>query len=270
MQATEYSKGIIMEKSVIVDKKDGKGIITINRPQVLNALDWDAFFTLQDEFNTLLDDESIKVIIITGAGNKSFISGGDIGAELKMNALESYRWALTGHKLCSSIEDSPKPVIAAVNGYSLGGGLEIMLACDFIICSDNAKFGSPEVSLGVIGGFGGNIRLPRKIGPTKAKEILMTGKFIDAQEAYRLNLVNKVVDQAELMKEVDIFCEDLLNKNAITLDFIKKAVHYGMETDLHTAIEYEAGLFGVICSTEDKIEGMTAFLEKRKPIWKSK
>ena len=181
------------EKPVIVSKKDGKGILTIDRPKVLNAIDWNTFFILQDELNALIADDSIKVIILTGSGNRAFISGGDIGEELKMNGLESYRWSLTGHKLCSTIENSPKPIIAAVNGYSLGGGFEIMLACDFIICSENAQFGAPEVKLGVTCGFGGNIRLPRRVGLTKAKEILMTGLFIDAQEAYRLNLVNKVV-----------------------------------------------------------------------------
>jgi enoyl-CoA hydratase len=259
-----------MEKSVLVAQKDGKGIITINRPQVLNAIDWDTFFLFQDMFNLLDNDDAIQVIIITGAGSKAFISGGDIGAELKMNGLESYRWSLTGHKLCSSIENSAKPVIAAVNGYSLGGGFEIMLACDFIICSDNAKFGAPEVGLGVICGFGGNIRLPRKIGVFKAKEMLMTGKFIDAQEAYRLNLVNKVVPLPELMEEVDKFCLDLLNKNTITLDLVKRAVNYGLETDLRTAIQYDAGLFGLVSATDDKVEGMSAFMEKRKPVWRNK
>lgn len=257
------------EKSVIVTKKDGKGTITINRPKVLNAIDWDTFFILQDELNALIADESIRVVILTGSGSKSFISGGDVGEELKMGGLESYRWSLTGHKLCSTIENSPKPVIAAVNGYSLGGGFEIMLACDFIICSENAQFGAPEVGLGVICGFGGNIRLPRKIGVTKAKEMLMTGKFIDAQEAYRLNLVNKVVPLDKLLEEVDKFCADLLNKNTITLDLIKKAIGYGTETDLRTAIQYEAGLFGVVSATDDKFEGMGAFMEKRKPVWKN-
>lgn len=258
-------------KSILIDKKsDGKAFLTIDRPKVLNAIDWDSFFEMQDAFNALLEDKSVKVIIITGAGKKSFISGGDIGVELAMNGLESYQWSLLGHKFCSTIERSPKPVIAAVNGYALGGGFEIALACDFRICSDNAKFGAPEVKLGVICGFGGNLRLPRIVGKTKAKEMLMTGNMIDAQEAHRLNLVNKVVPIDNLMNAVDEFCADLLNKNTITLDLAKKAIDYGMEVDFQSAIQFEAGLFGVVSATDDKIEGMTAFLEKRPPVWKNK
>lgn len=187
-----------------------------------------------------------------------------------MDGLTSYRWSLTGHKLCATIESSPKPVIAAVNGYCLGGGFEFALACDFIICSDNAKFGAPESKLGVCCGFGGNIRLPRIVGKRKAKEMLMTGLMIDAQEAYRVNLVNQVVPQSQLMETVDAFCANLLNKSATVLDFIKRAVDYGTETDLRSAAQYEAALFGVISATEDKKEGMGAFLEKRTPNFTDK
>jgi enoyl-CoA hydratase len=259
-----------METPVVVSKKDGKGVIAVDRPQVLNAIDWNTFFLFQDELNALIADDEIRVIIITGAGRRSFISGGDIAEERKMNGLESYKWSLTGHKLCSTIENSPKPVIAAINGWALGGGFEIMLACDFRIASENARFGAPEVKLGVICGFGGNVRLPRLIGKTKAKEFLMTGKFFDAQEAYRLNLVNKVVPMADLMSAVDEFCAELLNKNTITLNMIKKTVDYGMETDLATAVQYEAAMFGVISATEDKYEGMDAFMQKRPPVWQNK
>lgn len=258
------------QNAVLVERRDGKGIITINRPKVLNAIDWDTFFLLQSALDELIADQAVRVIILTGAGEKSFISGGDIGEELKMDGLTSYRWSLTGHKLCATIESSPKPVIAAVNGYCLGGGFEFALACDFIICSDNAKFGAPESKLGVCCGFGGNIRLPRIVGKRKAKEMLMTGLMIDAQEAYRVNLVNQVVPQAQLMETVDAFCANLLNKSATVLDFIKRAVDYGSETDLRSAAQYEAALFGVISATEDKKEGMGAFLEKRTPIFTDK
>ncbi len=258
------------QNAVLVEHRGGKGIITINRPKVLNAIDWDTFFLLQAALEVLIADESVRVIILTGAGEKSFISGGDIGEELKMDGLTSYRWSLTGHKLCATIESSPKPVIAAVNGYCLGGGFEFALACDFIICSDNAKFGAPESKLGVCCGFGGNIRLPRIVGKRKAKEMLMTGLMIDAQEAYRVNLVNQVVPQGQLMETVDAFCANLLNKSATVLDFIKRAVDYGTETDLRSAAQYEAALFGVISATEDKKEGMGAFLEKRAPVFTDK
>ena len=258
------------QNAVLVERRDGKGIITINRPKVLNAIDWDTFFLLQAALDDLIADQAVRVIILTGAGEKSFISGGDIGEELKMDGLTSYRWSLTGHKLCATIESSPKPVIAAVNGYCLGGGFEFALACDFIICSDNAKFGAPESKLGVCCGFGGNIRLPRIVGKRKAKEMLMTGLMIDAQEAYRVNLVNQVVPQSQLMETVDAFCANLLNKSATVLDFIKRAVDYGTETDLRSAAQYEAALFGVISATEDKKEGMGAFLEKRTPNFTDK
>lgn len=258
------------QNAVLVERRDGKGIITINRPKVLNAIDWDTFFLLQAALDELIADQAVRVIILTGAGEKSFISGGDIGEELKMDGLTSYRWSLTGHKLCATIESSPKPVIAAVNGYCLGGGFEFALACDFIICSDNAKFGAPESKLGVCCGFGGNIRLPRIVGKRKAKEMLMTGLMIDAQEAYRVNLVNQVVPQSQLMETVDVFCANLLNKSATVLDFIKRAVDYGTETDLRSAAQYEAALFGVISATEDKKEGMGAFLEKRTPNFTDK
>ncbi len=258
------------ENPVLVERRDGKGIITINRPKVLNAIDWDTFFKLQAALDELVADPSVRVIILTGAGEKSFISGGDIGEELKMDGLTSYRWSLTGHKLCATIEASTKPVIAAVNGYCLGGGFEFALACDFIICSENAKFGAPESKLGVCCGFGGNVRLPRIVGKRKAKEMLMTGLMIDAQEAYRVNLVNKVVPQKDLMAAVDEFCTNLTNKGSNVLDFIKRAVDYGTEIDLRSAAQYEAALFGVISATDDKKEGMGAFMEKRTPVFTDK
>lgn len=258
-----------MEEARSVRKEiwDGKGILTIDRPKVLNAIDWETFFQLQAGLEELIADPAVRVIVLTGAGEKSFISGGDIGEELKMNGLTSYRWSLTGHKLCATIEGSPKPVIAAVNGYCLGGGFEFALACDFRICTENAKFGAPESKLGVCCGFGGNIRLPRIVGKAWAKDILMTGRMVDAQEAHRLNLVTRVVPQGELMAAVDELCAQLTNKGANVLDFIKRAVDYGTETDLRSAAQYEAALFGVISGTQDKVEGMSAFLEKRPPVF---
>ena len=253
------------EYAVSKEIRGHKGIITINRPKVLNAIDWNTFFQLQAALEECIADERVRVIILTGAGDRAFISGGDIGEELKMDGLTSYRWSLTGHKLCATIEGSPKPVIAAVNGYCLGGGFEFALACDFRIASENAKFGAPESKLGVCCGFGGNIRLPRIVGKAWAKDILMTGRMVDAQEAYRLNLVTRVVPQGELMQAVDELCDNLVNKSANVLDFIKRAVDYGTETDLRSAAQYEAAMFGVISGTYDKREGMGAFMEKRQP-----
>lgn len=253
------------ENAVLTEKRDGKGIITINRPEVLNAIDWGTFFLLQAALEDMIADQAVRVIVLTGAGEKSFISGGDIGEELKMDGLTSYRWSLTGHKLCATIEGSTKPVIAAVNGYCLGGGFEFALACDFRLCSENAKFGAPEAKLGVCCGFGGNIRLPRIVGKAWAKDILMTGRMVDAQEALRLNLVTRVVPQDQLMAAVHELCASLTNKSSNVLDFIKRAVDYGTEADLRSAAQYEAALFGVISGTYDKREGMGAFLEKRAP-----
>lgn len=258
------------QSPVLVEIKEGKAIITINRPKVYNAFDWDTLFMLQEALEELIENPQARVIILTGAGDKAFISGGDIAAELKLDGLNAFRWSQIGHKLCATMEGSPKPVIAAINGYALGGGFEIVLACDFRICTENAKFGMPESKLGVICGLGGNIRLPRIVGKTKATEILMTGQMFDAQEAYRLNLVNRVVPKGQLMEAVDELCANLIDKNTIVLDLIKKAVDYGMETDLRSAAQYEASLFGLVFSTEDKTEGMTAFLEKRPPKFKNK
>lgn len=257
-------------KNIHVEIKEKKGIITVERPKVLNAVDWETFHELQDAMNVLIKDDEVRVIILTGAGKKSFISGGDVGEELKMNGLTSYRWSLTGHKFCATIENSPKPVIAAVNGYCLGGGFEFALACDFRIASENAKFGAPESNLGVCCGFGGNIRLPRIVGKAWAKDILMTGRMVSADEAYRLNLVTKVVPLDDLMDAVDELCEKLVNKSANVLDFIKKATDYGSEMDLRSAAQFESGLFGVISGTYDKKEGMGAFMEKREPKFKDR
>lgn len=253
--------------SVLIERKDNKGIITINRPKAMNSINWETFDKLQSAIDELIADPDVRVIILTGAGEKAFIAGGDVNEELTLEGLATYRWSQAGHKLCCSIENSAKPVIAAVNGYCLGGGFEFALACDFRICSENAKFGAPEPKLGICCGFGGDIRLPRIIGITKAKEMLMTGIMIDAQEAYRINLVNRVATQDELWQVIDDFCVNLMNKNRIVLEFIKKAVNNGSEMDLHRAIEFDSALWGVIAQTNDKREGMKAFLEKRSPTW---
>jgi len=257
-------------QTILVSKADGKAVITINRPETLNAIDELALKELQHAFDNLINDPEVRVIILTGQGRKSFISGGDIASELALDSMASYRWSLTGHKLTTTIEQSPKPVIAAVNGYALGGGCEIALACDLRIASDNAKFGTPEVKIGTICGFGGTVRLPRLIGKTKAKELLLLGNMIDAAEAYRIGLVNKVVPQEKLMEEVNKIADELAEKSLIALEFTKKAVDWGMETDMQTALLNEAQLFGLIGGSEDKIEGMTAFLEKRKPKFRDK
>ncbi len=252
-------------ETIRIEKKDRVAIIVIDVPKTLNAVDYTGVTELQMAMENMIADDEARVIVLTGAGRKAFISGGDVPVELAMDGMESYKWSLAGHKLASTIEDSPKPVIAAVNGYCLGGGCEIAIACDMRIASDNAKFGVPEMKLGVICGFGGNLRLPRLVGKTKASEMLLTGNMIDALEAYRIGLINKVVPLDNLMEETMKLAADLTCKSAIALSFSKKAIQYGLETDIRTAIQHEAELFGLVSGTYDKQEGMRAFLEKRPP-----
>ena len=239
-------------------------VMTINRPKALNALNKQVL----TEINEVLDQvdvNTVRCMIVTGAGEKSFVAGADIGEMSVLNREEGVAWGKYGNDIFRKLETLPVPTIAAINGYCLGGGFEFALACDFRICSENAKFGAPESKLGVCCGFGGNIRLPRIVGKAWAKDILMTGRMVDAQEALRLNLVTRVVSQSQLMQAVDELCANLLNKGANVLDFIKRAVDYGTEMDLRSAAQFEAGLFGVISGTYDKREGMSAFLEKRTP-----
>lgn len=256
--------------SLLTEIKDGKGILTINRPKVLNALNKETYLLMKSAIEQMIDDKSVRVIIFTGTGEKAFCAGGDIGDELALGYYESYEWSRLGHEIYSLIEGSPKPTIAAINGYCLGGGFELALACDMRICAKHAKMGAPETKLGVICGFGGNIRLPRLIGRGKAKELLMTGKMIDSAEAYRLGLVNDVAPEGGLMAAVDELCAQLINKSAISLALIKHAVDYGTEMDTRSAIEFDSALFAVAACTEDKAEGMSAFLEKRDPVFKDR
>jgi enoyl-CoA hydratase len=257
-------------ESVNILVKDSIALITIDKPKVLNAIDEASLAELQAAVEESIADDEVRVLVITGGGKKAFISGGDIAAELAMDGMSSYRWSINGHKLASTIEQSPKPVIAAVNGYALGGGCEIAIACDFRIASDNAKFGTPEIKLGVICGFGGNLRLPRLVGKTKAKEMLLLGNMVDAEEAYRIGLVNKVVPQDELLDAVYAFAGELASKSLVALEFAKKAIDWGYETDFQTAILHESELFGLVSGTDDKVEGMQAFLEKRPPKFTDK
>lgn len=255
-------------ETIIFKKTDGIGIITVNRPKTLNALNYQVLQELSDAILACNDDPKIRAVILTGAGQKAFISGGDIEAEEKMDALESYQWSLLGHSIVGQIEKSPKPFIAAINGYALGGGLEIALGCDLRIASGNAKFGAPEIKLGVICGWGGNVRLPRLVGKTKAMEMLMTGSMIDANEAYRIGLVNKVVLLEDLESTTIGFAREISQKSAIGISLVKQVVSCSSEADLNSAIRLEASSFGIVSGTYDKKEGMKAFLEKRKPVFK--
>ena len=255
--------------NILVQKKENIGIIKINRPNHLNALNKDTILELTKAVEELEKDKNIKVIILTGEG-KAFIAGADIKQMRDMNPSEAKKFAEMGHKLLMNIEKSRLPFIAAINGYALGGGCEVMMACDITIASTGAKIGQPEINLGIHPGFGGTQRLPRLVGRMKAKQLLLTGDNIDANEAQRVGLINMVVKDDKLMEEAEKIAGKIASKSTVQTDFIKKLVNKGMEVDLKKACELEISYFSKSFETEDQKEGMNAFLEKRKPIFKGK
>ncbi len=245
-------------------RENGIAVLTVNRPKVLNALNQATL----DEMNQALDEvatnENIKVLIVTGAGEKSFVAGADISEfELFKNAYQAEEMARKGQRLTQKIEALPKPVIMAVNGYALGGGCELAMAGDIRIASKNARFGQPEINLGIIPGYGGTQRLPRLVGQGMAKYLCMTGDQITAEEAWRIGLVEKVVEPDALMDEAFQLAEKLAAKPPIALHLIKKAIQEGTQMDLDNGLKMEAAYFGIVMDTEDRVEGTQAFLEKR-------
>ncbi len=250
--------------NLLFENQDGVGIITLNRPKALNALNQATLEELNQIADRLAQDTSVKVIIITGSGEKAFVGGADIPQMQPMSAMESRNFAKFGQGVFNKIENLPQPVIAAINGYALGGGCELAMACDIRVASDKAKFGQPEVTLGITPGFAGTQRLPRLIGKGRAKELLYTGDIIDANEAYRLGLVNKVVPAEELMPAVTALAQKILSRAPVAVQLCKAAVNEGLDTDLETGTAYEAEVFGLCFATADQKEGMGAFVEKRK------
>lgn len=256
-------------KNIIIEKKNGMGTIRINRPQARNALNIETLEELITAVQELENDPIIQVAIITGT-ETAFIAGADIKQMQGMNTLQAKEFGDRGHRLMQNIEHSRLPYIAAVNGYALGGGCELMMACDIILASTNAKIGQPEINLGIHPGFGGTQRLPRLIGNIKAKELLLTGEAIDAQEAYRIGLINKTVEPEKLMEETEKLAQKIMTKSSIQTRFIKELVNKGTNVDLPSACALEVASFSASFATEDQKEGMTAFLEKRKPLFKGK
>jgi len=256
-------------KNLLLEKKGNIGIIRINRPKVLNALDKQTIKELLQAVDELEEDKHIRAAVLTGEG-KSFIAGADIKQMKDMTPLEAKVFAELGHSLPLKIEESRLPFIAAVNGYALGGGCEVMMACDICIASKNAKIGQPEINLGINPGFGGTQRLPRIVGLMKAKELLLTGRNISADEAYDIGLVNKVVDEEQLLDEVENLAEQIATKSSVQASFIKALVNKGSHIDLNSACALEISYFSTSFSTDDQKEGMTAFLEKRKPKFTGK
>lgn len=255
-------------KNIILEKKKGIAEIIINRPKSLNALNSDTLKELEIVISEISKNPDINIVIITGSGEKAFVAGADIVEMQNLNAVEGRELAILAQKVFSDIEDMPQVVIAAVNGYALGGGCELAMACDIRLASKNAKFGQPEVGLGITPGFAGTQRLPRLIGKGVAKELIFTTDMIDAEEAHRIQLANKVYEQDELMDKAREMGEKIMSKGTYAVSLAKAAINNGMNMDTKSAYSYEADIFGLCFATEDQKEGMTAFLDKRKPNFK--
>ncbi|HQF42723.1 MAG TPA: enoyl-CoA hydratase-related protein [Ignavibacteriaceae bacterium] len=257
-------------KNLLLDVNQNIGLITINRPDKLNALNHETVVELKDVLEKLESDENIFVVIITGSGEKAFVAGADISEINKLNMLEGKKFAEFGQSVFSIIEKFEKPVIAAVNGFALGGGCELALSCHIRLASENAKFGQPEVNLGIIPGYGGTQRLTRLINSGRAAEMILTADMIDANEAFRIGLVNKVYPQSELQSSAFDMAVKIASKGQQAIRLALKAIKANDEVSLQEGQNLEATLFALCCGTEDFKEGTKAFLEKRKPVFVNK
>lgn len=255
-------------ENLITKKEENIGWIIINRPEKLNALNASTIKELHRAFLLFEEDPDVKAIIFTGSGEKAFIAGADISELAQLDFAAGKEYALEGQELTKLIENLKKPVIAAINGYALGGGTELALACHIRITSETAKMGQPEVKLGLIPGFGGTQRLTRLVGKGKAMELILSGKIIDAHESCEIGLVNKVVPQGELLPICINLAKEIINNGPLALDYAIEAINRGMDQALDGGLHLEAELFGKACSTEDSKEGTKAFLEKRKANFK--
>ncbi|HLA79438.1 MAG TPA: enoyl-CoA hydratase-related protein [Vicinamibacteria bacterium] len=250
-------------ENLLVAKRDGIAVVTINRPDKLNALNRRTMEELAAAFSALGGDSEVGGVILTGSGEKAFVAGADIGELAAQSPVEGKEFSTWGQRVLDQIENLGKPVIAAVNGFALGGGCELAMACHLRIASENAKLGTPEVKLGIMCGYAGTQRLTRLVGKGRALEILLSGEPVDAQEAYRIGLVNRVVPKDRLLAEAEALLRKLLGNGPVSLRFTMEAVNAGIEMPLAEAQYLEATLFGLICTTEDMKEGTRAFLEKR-------
>ena len=248
-----------------IAKNNKIGIVTVNRPESLNAMNRDVVIEFISKIEGLLSDGDIRVIIITGSGEKAFIAGADIKLMQKMNKSEAYEFANLGHKLANTIENSDKPVIAAVNGFALGGGSEIALACHIRVASDNAVFAQPEVKIGLLPGWGGTQRLPRIIGKGLANELIITGRNVDAQEALEIGLVNRVVSKEELINTCVDIAQLIIKNSPNAISESIKLINLSSGTELNKGLSKEAEEFSELFETEETTEGLTSFVEKRPP-----
>lgn len=256
-------------QNLLIEKKDKVAVVTINRPDKLNALNALTISELKTAFTEIKNDKEIFVVILTGSGEKAFVAGADISELNKQDVVSGKAFAENGQEVFSLIENLEKPVIAAVNGFALGGGCELAISCNIRLASDNAKFGQPEVNLGIIPGYGGTQRLTRLINSGRAMEYILTGDMIDSSEAFRLGLVNHVYPQAELMPKAIEMANKIASKGQQAIRLAVKAVNIVDEVSCKEGMKYEASLFSLACGTEDFKEGTKAFLEKRKPDFKN-
>lgn len=257
-------------ENLIVEKKPPIGYITVNRPKVLNALNIKTVLELYDAFKQIKDDDEIRVVILTGSGEKSFVAGADISEFQKLTPDGAREYAIRGQALLNLIERLGKPVIAAINGYALGGGCEIAMACTIRVASENAKIGQPEVGLGLIPGYGGTQRLPRLVGKGRAYEMILTGDPVGAKQAEQMGLVNRVIAQANLLEECEKIALAIARRAPLAVRYCLEAVDRGLNGSLDDGLALEANLFGLVFGTEDCREGVSAFLEKRKPEFKGR
>ncbi|HBG07796.1 MAG: enoyl-CoA hydratase [Geobacteraceae bacterium GWC2_58_44] len=257
-------------KNILHEINEGVALVTVNRPESLNALNSQVLGELECVLYEIEQESRAQVVIITGAGEKAFVAGADIKEMAAMTSYQGHQFALQGQRLMLFMEKMTKPVIAAVNGYALGGGLELALACDVIYASENARFGFPEVTLGIIPGFGGTQNLSRLIGPNRAKELVLSGRMINAQKALAWGIVNEVCPQAELTDKVTGLAREIARNGRLGVCYAKNAIVNGLNMSKEDGFRYESSLFGVLFATEDQKEGMGAFVEKRKAEFKGR
>jgi enoyl-CoA hydratase len=257
-------------ENLLVEHKGAIARVTVNRPNVLNALNMATMEELRSAFTAIKEDRNVRVALLTGSGEKAFIAGADIGELSKNDAIAAKEYTHKGQSVLDLIENLGKPVIACINGFALGGGCELAMACTMRLASDNAKLGQPEVKLGIIPGYGGTQRLPRLVGKGIAMQMVLAGEMITAQEAHRIGLVNEVVPPAELMPRAEAIAQKIVANAPLAVQYAMEAVNKGMEMTLAEGLYLEATLFAVCCATEDKNEGTKAFLEKRAANFKGK
>ena len=257
-------------ETILLEQEGSIGILKLNRPQAMNALNSKVILELISALGAMEKETLPKVLIITGSGEKAFVAGTDIIEMEKLSSFDAREFARFARKAIDKVADLDRPVIGAINGFALGGGCELAMACDIRIASEKAKLGQPETGLGIIPGSGGTQRLPRLVGPSKAKQLIFTGEIIDARTALEIGLVDKVVPHDSLIEEAKKMANTIAGKPRVALALAKYAMNRGLDTDLQTALGYEIECFAQCFATQDQKEGMRAFLEKRKPNYMDK